>query len=48
MAGPSVGDKKITALPEILTKPTDGWLVIVVRENGIDVTSRIKLSVLIP
>ena len=47
MATSSV-DKKITELPEVLTKPAEGWLVIVVRKNGIDVTSRIKLSVLIP
>ena len=47
MATPSL-DKKITQLPELLTKPAEGWLVIVIQENGIDVTSRVKLSVLIP
>ena len=47
MAGPSL-DKKITQLPIVLTKPAEGWLVIVVQKNGIDVTSRIKLSVLLP
>ena len=47
MATPSL-DKKITQLPEVLTKPAEGWLVIVVRKNGIDVTSKVRLSVLVP
>ena len=47
MATPSL-DKKITQLPELLTKPAEGWLVIVVRKNGIDVTSKVRLSVLVP
>ena len=50
MAGPSVKeDLKITELPEVLTKPSDGWLVIVVPDtNGLDTTSKIRLSVLVP
>ena len=48
MATPSL-DKKITQLPEVLTKPAEGWLVIVVRnEAGVDVTSKIRMSVLVP
>ena len=47
MATPSL-NKKITQLPEVLTKPAEGWLVIVVRKNGVDVTSKVRLSVLVP
>ena len=46
MATPSL-DKKITQLPIVLTKPAEGWLVIVVQKNGVDVTSRIKSTVLL-
>ena len=49
MATPSVGDKKITALPEVLSAAPGDWLVIVVTNaQGVAVTSRIRKSNLVP
>ena len=43
-----MADAKISELPEVTVAPSDSWLVIVVRIEGVDVTSKIKKSNLIP
>ena len=44
-----MADLKVTQLPEVLSAPANSWLVIVVMDsNGVAVTSKIKLSNLIP
>ena len=43
-----MADAKISELPEVTVAPADSWLVIVVRIEGVDVTSKIRKSNLVP
>ena len=43
-----MADLKVTQLPEVLSAPADSWIVVVVRIEGVDVTSKIKKSNLVP
>ena len=44
-----MADAKISELPEVLSAPDNAWIVIVVRNaEGVDVTSKIRKSALIP